>query len=392
MTWCQPAPGPGACTPCPSPHHRVSQPPVTQTPKGPAEPHPKEPAAATVRIHTNSSRPSPSRQPPMAPSTPSPAPAPAASKAGPGGGSKGILTASSSASTSLANVNPADPAATAGPPHGDAAGGTGTGTGTPAAASASAAPSPGGSVGSSDSKAATPLPRPLSGVSPANTVQLHQLVTGCRVFVDRSNLGEEARKAEILSIRVKKMPRVPRGEEQPKPQTEYYVHYVEFNKVRWAGILVVIVVVVVSSSLSPSSACQACSTDPLALPSTVVLPLPSLRPMFIESWLPQEGMDGDERMELSANTSNMETHFLASPFPSVSTNGYPRRDSSCLSLWNGHLQPLRLGMVTDTGRRLRAPTRPSLRNERTRVYERRPSSRLPRRQGNSSTRSSRKPS
>merc|ERR1712093_40117 len=147
----------------------------------------------------------------MAPSTPSPAP----SK----GGSKGILTASSSASTSLANVNPVDHAANAGPPHGDGA----VSAGTPGGSGAANAASPGGAGSSA-------FVKPLSGVSPGNTVQLHQLVTGCRVFVDRSSLGEEMRKAEILSIRMKKMPRVPRGEEQPKPQTEYYVHYVEFNK------------------------------------------------------------------------------------------------------------------------------------------------------------------
>jgi hypothetical protein len=46
--------------------------------------------------------------------------------------------------------------------------------------------------------------------------------------------GEDARKAEILSIRAGRQARGARpkpGEEVPKPTTEYYVHYVEFNKV-----------------------------------------------------------------------------------------------------------------------------------------------------------------
>lgn len=76
--------------------------------------------------------------------------------------------------------------------------------------------------------------------SAANTVQLSQLVTGCKVWVERP-APEEPRKAEILSIRSTRIQRPPRNkdgtraaltEEQMRPSTEYYVHYVDFNKVR----------------------------------------------------------------------------------------------------------------------------------------------------------------
>lgn len=53
---------------------------------------------------------------------------------------------------------------------------------------------------------------------------LSSLVTGCKVYVDRP-LEKMSRKAEILATRSKK---VLRGEESV---LEYYVHFVEFNKV-----------------------------------------------------------------------------------------------------------------------------------------------------------------
>ena len=74
--------------------------------------------------------------------------------------------------------------------------------------------------------------KPAPAVSAPNTVQLHQLVTGCKVMVERPD--EEPRRAEILSIRAGRQARSGRarpGGESAKPATEYYVHYVEFNKV-----------------------------------------------------------------------------------------------------------------------------------------------------------------
>ena len=134
------------------------------------------------------------------------------------GKGKGILTASTPASSSegntLASINPVDPLGRAAAPHGS---------------------------GSSSEGAAGSAP-----VSAPSTVALHQLVTGCKVFVERP-APEEPRKAEILSIRQRKPPRPPRNkdgtlarpppEEAPKPILEYYIHYVEFNKVRWVLLL-----------------------------------------------------------------------------------------------------------------------------------------------------------
>jgi len=82
--------------------------------------------------------------------------------------------------------------------------------------------------------------RPEGPTSAGSTVQLAQLVTGCKVWVERP-APEEPRKAEILSIRATRIQRPPRNkdgtrvklsEEQLRPSTEYYVHYVDFNKVR----------------------------------------------------------------------------------------------------------------------------------------------------------------
>lgn len=68
------------------------------------------------------------------------------------------------------------------------------------------------------------------------------IVTGCKVFIARPN-EPEPRKAEILSIRNKKFSTA-RGaggrksvgsgvdELVEEEKLEYYVHYVEFNKVR----------------------------------------------------------------------------------------------------------------------------------------------------------------
>jgi hypothetical protein len=81
--------------------------------------------------------------------------------------------------------------------------------------------------------------KPEGNVSAGNTIQLAQLITGCKVWVERP-APEEPRKAEILSIRATRQPRPPRNkdgtrpkltDEQLRPTTEYYVHYVDFNKV-----------------------------------------------------------------------------------------------------------------------------------------------------------------
>lgn len=140
------------------------------------------------------------------------------------GKGKGILTASTPASSSegntLASINPVDPLGCAAAP-----GSSSTGSGSTAEGAAAAGSAP---------------------VSAPSTVALHQLVTGCKVFVERP-APEEPRKAEILSIRQRKPPRPPRNkdgtlarpppEEAPKPILEYYIHYVEFNKVRWVSLL-----------------------------------------------------------------------------------------------------------------------------------------------------------
>lgn len=84
--------------------------------------------------------------------------------------------------------------------------------------------------------AVEPPPKPV--VSPPNTVLLVNIVSGCKVFVERPS-EPEPRKAEILSIRTKKLSRAARKETNAmqldqtpdEEKLEYYVHYVEFNKV-----------------------------------------------------------------------------------------------------------------------------------------------------------------
>lgn len=107
-----------------------------------------------------------------------------------------------------------------------------------------------------------PPPKPI--ISPPNTLVLSQIVTGCKVFVDRpvslDNPNPEVRKAEILSIRERKLGKEERQEKKARlkaakeggaaaeeakkkeeeeersrqqgDRLEYYCHYVEFNKVR----------------------------------------------------------------------------------------------------------------------------------------------------------------
>lgn len=80
-------------------------------------------------------------------------------------------------------------------------------------------------------------PKPV--ISPPNTVALVDIASGCKVFVERPN-EPDPRKAEILSIRTKKLSRAAKratlekdgdSEVAAEEQLEYYVHYVEFNKV-----------------------------------------------------------------------------------------------------------------------------------------------------------------
>ncbi|GAA5962770.1 hypothetical protein JCM3765_001509 [Sporobolomyces pararoseus] len=104
-----------------------------------------------------------------------------------------------------------------------------------------------------------PPPKPI--ISPPNTVTLSQIVTGCKVYVQRPVSRdvevEEVRKAEILSIRERKLGRLERKERKQRlkegksaqedeeekkereaqtaggdglDRLEYYIHYVEFNK------------------------------------------------------------------------------------------------------------------------------------------------------------------
>ncbi|BGP16818.1 hypothetical protein JCM10213_004665 [Rhodosporidiobolus nylandii] len=105
-----------------------------------------------------------------------------------------------------------------------------------------------------------PPPKPI--ISPPNTLALSQIVTGCKVYVERpvsSEVAEaEVRKAEILSIRERKLDRQERKEKKARlkaaqeggeaaeealrkeeeeernrqggDRLEYYCHYVEFNK------------------------------------------------------------------------------------------------------------------------------------------------------------------
>ncbi|KAJ8293556.1 Histone acetyltransferase ESA1 [Rhodotorula toruloides] len=108
-----------------------------------------------------------------------------------------------------------------------------------------------------------PPPKPI--ISPPNTLTLSQIVTGCKVFVQRPIHPDkpdelEIRKAEILSIRERKLGRAERKERKARlkaaqnegaeaeaelkrkeeeeeekrrqegDRLEYYCHYVEFNK------------------------------------------------------------------------------------------------------------------------------------------------------------------
>ena len=79
--------------------------------------------------------------------------------------------------------------------------------------------------------------------SAGGTYSLEDVIVGSKLFVQKPDIasGEvEERKAEILSIREKPKPRVPRGEKPkesgpvatpaPEDRLEYYVHYSEFNK------------------------------------------------------------------------------------------------------------------------------------------------------------------
>ncbi|GAA5851699.1 hypothetical protein JCM8547_001177 [Rhodosporidiobolus lusitaniae] len=107
---------------------------------------------------------------------------------------------------------------------------------------------------------ADPAQKPI--ISPPNTLTLSQIVTGCKVFVERpvalDNPVADMRKAEILSIRERKLGREERKEKKARlkaaqeggaaaeekrrmeeeeerarqqgDRLEYYCHYVEFNK------------------------------------------------------------------------------------------------------------------------------------------------------------------
>lgn len=80
---------------------------------------------------------------------------------------------------------------------------------------------------------------PKPKISAPNTVNFSQLVTGCKVYVSRPSEGNVSRKAEILSSREKKLTRAEKkagdahadGKLSKEDTVEYYVHYVEFNKV-----------------------------------------------------------------------------------------------------------------------------------------------------------------
>lgn len=105
-----------------------------------------------------------------------------------------------------------------------------------------ATPAPAHGKNSSHTTGEIPPPKPV--ISPPNTVALVNLVTGCKVFVERP-AEPLPRKAEILSMRTKKLSRAARKAtldtdmDVDKPPAdellEYYVHYVEFNKVRRGG-------------------------------------------------------------------------------------------------------------------------------------------------------------
>ncbi|ORY55728.1 acyl-CoA N-acyltransferase [Leucosporidium creatinivorum] len=90
---------------------------------------------------------------------------------------------------------------------------------------------------------ANDVPPPKPVISAPNTVLLKDVSSGCKVFVERPN-EPEPRKAEILSIRQKKLTRAERRATldagvsiedavnaiPDEEKLEYYVHYVEFNK------------------------------------------------------------------------------------------------------------------------------------------------------------------
>ncbi|UZJ56420.1 hypothetical protein CBS101457_005740 [Exobasidium rhododendri] len=110
-------------------------------------------------------------------------------------------------------------------------------------------PQKGHSTPSNGARPATPsTPGVDTDMGPAfsagGTYSLEDVTVGSKLFVQKPDIatGEvEERKAEILSIREKPKPRIPRGEKQaakeanvavpaPEERLEYYVHYSEFNK------------------------------------------------------------------------------------------------------------------------------------------------------------------
>ncbi|GAA5945795.1 hypothetical protein JCM1841_001168 [Sporobolomyces salmonicolor] len=155
-----------------------------------------------------------------------------------------------------------------------------------------------------------PPPKPL--ISPPNTLAVSQIVTGCKVFVQRPvsvDVPEgEVRKAEILSIRERKLGRAERKEKKarlkaqqengqealPKEddhqdglgedRLEYYVHYVEFNKRldEWIPASRILLSREVEWPLPPQppagppSAARKNSREPSAVPPASPSPAPSV--------------------------------------------------------------------------------------------------------------------
>ncbi|GAA5956109.1 hypothetical protein JCM21900_002596 [Sporobolomyces salmonicolor] len=154
-----------------------------------------------------------------------------------------------------------------------------------------------------------PPPKPL--ISPPHTLALSQIVTGCKVFVQRPvsvDVPEaEVRKAEILSIRERKLGRAERKEKKarlkaqqengqealPKEddhqdglgedRLEYYIHYVEFNKRldEWIPASRILLSREVEWPLPPQppagppSAARKNSREPSAVPPASPSPAPS---------------------------------------------------------------------------------------------------------------------
>ncbi|GAA5864056.1 hypothetical protein JCM1840_000688 [Sporobolomyces johnsonii] len=154
-----------------------------------------------------------------------------------------------------------------------------------------------------------PPPKPL--ISPPNTLALSQIVTGCKVFVQRPvsvDVPEaEVRKAEILSIRERKLGRAerkekkarlkaqqengqeaaPKEDDRPDGQgddrLEYYIHYVEFNKRldEWIPATRILLSREVEWPLPPQppagppSAARKNSREPSAVPPASPSPAPS---------------------------------------------------------------------------------------------------------------------